>query len=496
MSDTTESPEPQINPIVSRLADFSDRISPMIVKELRQGLRTKAFTGIFLILQVVLGIAMLGAVITESSDTGRLISMVVFFFFSITALILQPLRGTSTVATELKEDTLEIMSLTRLSTVRIVYGKWASLVSQSALLLAATVPYLVMRYFFGGMQLFAELAMLFTIFYVSTCLTAVTVGLSCCRSALLRALVPMLLIPAGLITISSVIIGREFGLMEEVFSFRDREMVIGFLVWMLLCAFAGYYFLDMGVGRIAAMAENHAFRKRLVTLAVMIVVLMVLFWNPPAQKAAVVVLLGFSCIIGLDVCTEVAVCVPSVVKPFVKRGPLGKLLGRFFYPGWHTGLLLLLVMAGLTILIGSLTFSKSLIRPATGFNDEVWLIVLGIFYSILTPLLVVRIFITKIKDSFPGYILVLVLSGLLTGLIAAFSEMSRSGAEALILLTSWIPGVWALFIEQSKEEEGIVITTALLLAVIFWLIKLASAEFKRTAELEKIAEQALLEEDS
>ena len=496
MSEIKESTAPQINPIVSKLADFSDRISPMIVKELRQGLRTRTFTGIFLILQVVLGLAMLGAIITESSDTGRMISMVVFFFFSIAALILQPLRGTSAVATELKEDTLEIMSLTRLSTVRIVYGKWASIVSQTALLLAATVPYLVMRYFFGGMQLFAELAILFTIFFVSVCLTAVTVGLSCSRSVLLRALVPLLLIPFGLLTISTVIIGREFGLMNEIFSFRDPDVLIGFLVFMILSAFTGYFFLDMGVGRIAALAENHAFRKRLVTLVVMLIVLLVLFWNPPAQIAAVVVLLAFSCVIGLDVCTEVAVCVPSVVKPFVKRGTPGRLLGRFFYPGWHSGLLLLLVMAGLTILIGNLTFSKSSFGGATGLNEEVWLVVLGVFYSILTPLLLIRIFIVRIKDIFPSYLLILILSGMLTALVAAFSEMSRSASEGLLLITSWIPGVWLLFIEQSMEEEGIVITSLLLLGVIFWLMKLATSEFKRTAELEEMAERSLREEES
>lgn len=496
MSDTTDTPESRISPIVSSLADFPDRLSPVIVKELRQGLRTRTFTGIFLILQVVLGLSMLGAVITDSSDTGRMISIVVFFFFSIATLILQPLRGTSAVATELKEDTLEIMSLTRLSSVRIVYGKWASLVSQSALLLAATLPYLVMRYFFGGMQLFGELAMLLTIFYVSACLTAVTVGLSCTRSVLLRAVVPLLLIPFGLIAISSVIIGREFGLMTEVFSFRDREMVIEFLIWMLVCAFIGYYFLDMGVGRIAALAENHSLRKRLISLVVMLLVLLVLFFNPPAQTASFVVLLAFSSLIGLDVCTEVAVCVPSVVKPFVKRGVAGRLLGRFFYPGWHTGLLLLVVLFGLTVLVGNLTYRRSQFNPITGFDKEVWLVTLGVFYSILAPLLVIRIFIKRVKDSFPGYLLVVVLSGLLTFLIGIFSEIARSGSEVLIVLTSWIPGVWVLFLENSQESDGIAITSALLLLVLAWLFKLARLEFKRTAALEEKAARSLREEDS
>jgi hypothetical protein len=47
--------------------DFSDRLSPMLVKELRQGLRTKAFIGVFLALQIILGVILLGAVSVSSS---------------------------------------------------------------------------------------------------------------------------------------------------------------------------------------------------------------------------------------------------------------------------------------------------------------------------------------------------------------------------------------------------------------------------------------------
>ncbi len=498
MSESTlpaKPPEPEIDPIISGLADFSDRISPMIVKELRQGLRTRTFTGTFLVLQVILGFSMLGAMMADSSNTGQMISSMVFFLFSIVALILQPLRGTAAVATELKDDTLEILSLTRLSTVRIVFGKWASLVSQTALMLAATVPYLVMRYFFGGMQLFSELALIATVFFLSMCLTAVTVGFSCSRSILLRALVPLLLIPFGLMAISSTVFGFQFGLLQEVFSFQDKDVVITFFVSLVLCGYVGYYFLDMGVGRIAAMAENHSFRKRLISLVLMGVVLVILFLNDPAQKMSLFVVVAFACTIGLDVCTEVPVCVPSVVRPFVKRGKFGRMVGRLFYPGWHSGFLLLLILFVVALAIGEVTYVDSSYRRGytslgghtspTGLTNELVLFIVGMFYTILAPLLIVRIFIKKMKDAFAGYVMILVLSGLLTLLVSLFTGISSGGGDGFVILTSWIPGVWMIFMDNSDKEIGIFLTSLFLAIVSVLLGVLAAREFSNTARLEK-----------
>jgi hypothetical protein len=500
MSESTATPAPatpEIKPVVSALSDFSDRISPMIVKELRQGMRTRTFTGIFLILQTILGFSMLIALMSDTGDTGSLISSMVFFLFSIVALILQPLRGTSAVATEMKDDTLEIMSLTRLSSVRIVVGKWASLVSQTALMLSATIPYLVMRYFFGGMQLFGELALLLTIFFLSVCLTAVTVGLSCNRLMLVRALVPLIMIPAGLSIISGIVFGREFGFLMQIFTFQDPDMNVGFLVFVILSAYVGYYILDMGVSRIAAFAENHAFRKRMVSLILMVVVLFILYLNPPSTMVSIAVILGFTCTIGLDVCTEVAVCVPSVVKPFVKRSFLGTFAGRFLYPGWHSGFFLLSGLFVFCFVISEMTFSNGGRMTKVGLTEEASFVIIGIFYSIFAPLLIVRAFIGKIKNSFTGFVGALLICAILTSLVALFADVSRSSSDALLFITSWVPGVWIILLDD-RDTRGVgMVLTALFLAIVWLsLLLFVNAEFRNTKRLEKIAKNQLAEDEA
>ena len=170
--EATEPTPPPLPPSpIERLNDFSDRFSPMLVKELRQGLRTHTFVVLFLVLQGLLALILLTTAAADP-NSGSTVSSIIFLFFSLAVLIVQPLRGMSAISSEVKSDTIDLMALTKLSAWRIVFGKWSSIMGQTALLLFAIVPYLILRYFFGGMQLFSELLFLFTVFLLSGVFTA------------------------------------------------------------------------------------------------------------------------------------------------------------------------------------------------------------------------------------------------------------------------------------------------------------------------------------
>ena len=158
---------------VTFLTDFSDRISPMLVKELRQGMRAKTFIAVFLSLQVFLAVMLFSASAASSSDQiGSVISGIIFTFFAIAVIVVQPMRGTSALSSEVKGNTIDMMVLTRLSAWRIVFGKWVAIVGQSALLFSTIIPYLILRYFFGGMNLFGEMVCMILLFLTSMALTA------------------------------------------------------------------------------------------------------------------------------------------------------------------------------------------------------------------------------------------------------------------------------------------------------------------------------------
>jgi len=241
--------------------DFPDRLSPMLVKELRQGLRTRAFIGVFLTLQIILGIILLGAGTASSSDqAGSTISNIIFIFFSIAVIIIQPMRGMGALSSEIKGNTIDMMVLTRLSAWRIVAGKW------SAIILVTIIPYLILRYFFGGMNLVGEVVMLFLIFISSATLTAITVGLSAAPSIILRAVVPIVGIPTlaivvFVILVESVMYGR--GSVFDYFSLETSESRITIGLYIIGCIYYSFFLLSIGTTLIAPYAENYSTFRRI-----------------------------------------------------------------------------------------------------------------------------------------------------------------------------------------------------------------------------------------
>ncbi len=481
MSEISLREVPEIRPEVAQLSDFSDRLSPMVVKELRQSMRTKAFTMLFLFLQVILGFGLLAGVVGTGSDVGGMFSRMVFFVFGIVALILQPLRGAGAVWGEMKDGTLEIMSLTRLRSVRIVFGKWASLVSQTGLMLLATLPYLVMRYFLGGMQLFAELMMMAMVFLLSGALTAVTVGFSANRSVIVRWLAPVLLVPFGLMFLSGAI-WSGFDEMVEFFSFQDDAVNVVLGALTLGALFFGYYIFEMGVSQIAPLSENHTIRKRLVTLGFMLGIGLLLGFSDEAKMGTTIVLLVLSALFAMDIVSEVPVCLPRVAEPYVKRGVLGKLFGRFFYPGWHSGFLLLSVLVFVVFVVGGLTWPKRFLSSGeTGLNDELVIAITGVFHAVFVGILIARLFVKRFPNPLVIFVGVQVLGVVLTIFLGLMTGGDGLGLGAVM---SWIPWMW-LFLMDDGDAGGALLMS--FFAVISWLgcLVLVMREFGRTGDLEK-----------
>ena len=101
---------------LKHLFDFSDKFNPMLVKELRQGLRGPGFVALFISFQAILAFILLfTAALASHENAGHLISRTIFFLFSCAVLIVQPLRGITSLSSEIKSDTIDLLCLTRLS---------------------------------------------------------------------------------------------------------------------------------------------------------------------------------------------------------------------------------------------------------------------------------------------------------------------------------------------------------------------------------------------
>lgn len=454
---------------LERVNDFPDALSPMLVKELRQGLRTNTFLVLFLLIQGVLALVILTAspiaasVESSAGRTGVLISRIVFCFYSLGILVVQPLRGISSIAIEVRQNTVDLMVLTRLSAWRIVYGKWSSLMSQSALILVAILPYLILRYFFGGMQLFGELALLLYLFAISGALCALTIGISAVGSTLIRGL----LVVSGSCTLVILILASLVpGLPEyiDLLSFSDRDSSLAALGVLALAIYAGYFFLELGATAIAPAAENRSTRKRLIGLAV----LLPSYWLMQSFDPwfALGAALGIAGLLSIDLFSERAEFPAVVCGPFLRFGILGRLAGRFLYPGWATGALFFLLIS--VLILGLVALRSS------GDREQLSVATAGLG-AMLFPAAMIQLFARKTSSRFSTYVSLLLISFLLMIILSSLHQVVKE--DLLLWLFAPIPMV--LFPLQAElaatTSADTILAVSLVTATVYLVIVLGGA---------------------
>lgn len=329
--------------------DFGDWLSPMLVKELRQGVRTRVFVLMFILLQVLLlvniSLSLLVASVQEDTSAGS-----AFFWLtvSIPVLIILPLNALGALGQEIKANTLELTFLTRLTASRIILGKWFAIFSQALLLVCAVLPYLVLRYFIGGINVSNELEKLGVLLALSAVLIAGATGISSFPPRIVRAIAGAFCLVALFFGISSL--SYFFGGSAVLGNTLDATQTIGlFACGLILLAIM----LEFGAGRIAPPAENHSATVRLLAYGALAVAAIAHLLNrttPLVTAQALIVALG---VCAVSIC-EKPRHIGSIFRPFAARGYAGRALGRLLYPGWPFGVLFTLtIFAGFGLLLRS-----------------------------------------------------------------------------------------------------------------------------------------------
>jgi len=462
----------------SQLTDFSDRLSPMLVKELRQGLRTNLFTTAFILLQ---GFMVLTVFIGASSESAA--GAASGFFWTclvVTLLIAMPIRGINALSAERQNNTLNLIQLTSLSAWRITFGKWAALVSQSTLLVISILPYLLMRYFFGGVDLVQEFLILFGTFFASALLTALAVGFSAAPS-LLRGFVIMatgFFFLSGLVTyaFSHTYGGSSFfsgGVTSSAFWWASTCLILGGLYLI-------YFLLDFGASHIASQAENHATRKRLISLAFALLIVLLTFAGADDTMTLFLAAMAIT-LACTDAITERPSTLPSVLAPFSSNrifSPTKYLLS----PGWHTGIFFLLFSTSLffatAFLIGSTASAFLSLKNCA--------ILASIIGTITYPLIFIHLFFPNSKQMFALYVLIQCCTSVVTMIIVLIGQ----AASDTLLFYLPIPSVaFAVLSDSSGTDKGhslyfllaSIIFTLISLAVPFWRALPLYKKMRRTA---------------
>ena len=354
--------------------DFPTWMPPMFVKELRQGLRTRGFIGSMVGFQAIMVIAFVWAFASNIFGESRALQTVNGFFWSILGvmlLVITPLRAMAGLRQEIDAKTLDLLMLTHLTSWRVVLGKWTSLLAQAALLVMALLPFGVVRYYFGAVDLLEDFMGIAMMFMGCAGLTALALWLSG-LPRILRIGVPIVC----------------FFLLQGIGSnsFRFGRVFHGFNPsgddWWVVCLFVFnfslllLFFLVQAVRRIAPPAENHSPLARGVALLTLlpVVPLYLLEGGMPnatiAQMWFAVVALGLVSVIEIS---SLRVPMAVQVRTWWERGRFMSVLGRLVLQGWPSAMLFTVFWLALAAIAAQMGLIQ---LPGAGRIEMVWLFVL------------------------------------------------------------------------------------------------------------------------
>ena len=460
----TPPPLDKAKSIALRMNDFPGGFSPMLVKELRQGMRTNLFSVAFILLQAVMILSLMAGLADSGSSE---VDGFFWFFIVVTLLIVQPLRGFNALNSEYLLNTMDLLQLTRLNGWRITVGKWTALNAQTLLFLTGVLPYLVMRYFLGNVNFVIDLAALGMLGLGSALASAITIGCSVFRSFFLRAFI---LVGCGMGFISIFIL-LQMTLFRS--GMASPEMWMLALISLSLL-YGCFFFLSFGASRIAPLSENHATRKRLVALGFTLFTL-AFAWTGIDEEAITLV---SSLILGLasiDAITEPLPVYSRVLEPF-RKNFLTRFAAGFFAPGWISGLGFFFLAAAIWAYAlhrdDFFNLSSALPSAGPGLDIAKWTQYVSMLNLLLFPLILIHLFFGKTNSgnfTFAIYAFVQCFLLVATIMIMALAS-AMSKYEELIYTLVPFPSVLIAASEQGDADELLflviaVITTLLCVAI-------------------------------
>lgn len=159
--------------------DASDLLSPILLKELRQGLKSRAFGALFLLMTATLVIGAAVCVIGTNQRHNADELSAIFWACAGVPLILLALPAFVAIRSEFKRHTYELLLVTTLTPWRIVFGKWLSIALQAVLVASLALPFVILRYFLGGVELVDDTRFLSGLVGASFLLAATGITLTC-----------------------------------------------------------------------------------------------------------------------------------------------------------------------------------------------------------------------------------------------------------------------------------------------------------------------------
>ena len=155
--------------LLRRLDEASDRLSPIVVKEVRQIVRGREFNYSFMVSLVVgLLVAFFGAAnATTGTGTGQSVFVALIACLALLGIGIVPFGAFSALRNERLEQTMDLITVTSLSARKVIVGKLLAQGVKLATLFAGMAPFVATSFLLGGIDFISIVLSLTIVFLVS-----------------------------------------------------------------------------------------------------------------------------------------------------------------------------------------------------------------------------------------------------------------------------------------------------------------------------------------
>lgn len=221
---------------------YSDRLNPMVVRDVRQSLKNRLFLLVFFLLLTASWLTSTLGVLSYRSILAYVEVGPDFFRWYLIGLIgclvfVVPAGAFFSMSQEFRDNAFEVLAVTTLSPSNIVFGKLQGTLVMILVYASAVAPFLSLSYLLGGIGLINVLFSLLVLGMVSLTLSlfALMMG-SLAQKPWLEVLNLIILLIASLITsgvayamLTAFVIAENLNLADQIFGMICFGVFLGFM---------------------------------------------------------------------------------------------------------------------------------------------------------------------------------------------------------------------------------------------------------------------------
>lgn len=408
--------------------DFPLWFPPALVKELRKCLKSSGF--VYSLILIPCFLIFLFLLNWENME-----ALTAFTWISLVACmaILIPCWALASMHADMDGKNSDFLSLTNLTPWRNVLGKWIAYQGIAVIHLFTFLPFFVIRYFGGGLDLINELAILGILYLYSGIITAAAIWASG-MSSLMRIIFPLALIATAAILVGIVlsVVWEELNFMNRIY-FEFSTFIFGVVSVLVYSSLAVVFFLSLATRWLSPPSTNTVVLFRLIPFMGLIIPLVQALLELTPLNISSDLFLYHALLIGVISLSVIVIeiILPNKLLPIhiVRMVQKGRKKWIFlpFLPGFPSAalysLILLLVLMLISAFALKMPFSQiavftlcaaiaawySLLLPALVFypipkKDGIATLVMYyvLMISILPPLGLVFMLVPMLGAFFPG----------------------------------------------------------------------------------------------